>query len=122
MMTVLNIVFGLALLVAAAVQYNDPDSLVWIAVYALSGIACLAAAFGNATRPLAVVMLVICVAWGAFLFPAVPQWLANHPVSYIFDDASTTVAYMEHSRESLGLLMAAVMLVLSLLFKTKRAS
>jgi hypothetical protein len=122
LMKILNIVFGLALLLAGAVQYNDPDALYWIAVYALSGIACLAAAFGLGIRPLSLAMLVICVAWGLYLLPAVPQWLANHPIGYIFDATSTKVDYMEGSRESLGLLLAAVMLVVSLIFKTKRAS
>jgi hypothetical protein len=33
-------------LVAAAVQYNDPDPLRWMAIYGLAGLACLLALAG----------------------------------------------------------------------------
>jgi hypothetical protein len=117
---IVNLLFAVLLFLAAIVQYNDPDSLPWIGVYLLSAIACLGAALGWGLRPLAAAMLVVCLVWGLYLVPAVPQWLANHPVSYIFDDASTTVDYMEGSRESLGLLFAAAMLVISLIYRPSR--
>ncbi|MBK7948440.1 MAG: transmembrane 220 family protein [Deltaproteobacteria bacterium] len=95
--------FFLLFLLAVAVQYNDPDPLVWITGYGIAAGLSLAACFG--------------------LFPVLPNLLAGFGFSLWFLSFATTLpgapveaftsfkmtaASHEEPREAIGLLLAAV--------------
>ena len=73
----LPLVLGLAMLVCALLQLNDPDPLVWVGYYALVAVACTVAAY----RPLPAVlfwMLGAATAAGlALTLPGFVDWLTR---------------------------------------------
>jgi FtsH-binding integral membrane protein len=85
---------GLVFLFAAAVQYNDPDPLVWISVYLIAAAASLLPLVGHSTRWLALALAVVCLPWAVALALRV---LGRQPI-----------LESEEGREMLGLLLVVV--------------
>ena len=79
-MRIANAIFGAVLILFAVVQYNDPDALLWGAIYGLaafwSGVAALRPGL-FASRPLGA-LLGACLAAGfaglAWYWPDTPNW------------------------------------------------
>ena len=61
--TISNYFVALLFIFAAAVQYNDPDSIRWIALYTSAALACIYWLFGSYQRWVCGVVLLICVIW-----------------------------------------------------------
>jgi hypothetical protein len=100
-----NLVFAAAFLLAALVQYNDPDPWVWITVY-LVALGCALAFHRDRLHPafgLAVALLAL--AWALTLIPTV----VNHPpaLSDVFGDVKMYGPGVEEAREAGGLLLIA---------------
>ncbi|MCP5152081.1 MAG: transmembrane 220 family protein [Chromatiales bacterium] len=111
---VLAAVFALVALAMALVQLNDPDPIEWVAIYLAGAVVSAAGALGWQSRRVTLVLLLVAAVWSAWLSPAVPRWLANHPLAFIGSEASVSIDYMERSRECLGLLILVVMLAAQL--------
>ncbi|MYF96505.1 MAG: hypothetical protein F4210_13545 [Holophagales bacterium] len=77
----LPLLLGLAMLVFALLQINDPDPLIWVTYYAAIACACTIAAY----RPLPLVVflaLAAVTAAGVVLtLPGFIDWLLNRPTS-----------------------------------------
>ena len=65
-----NLVLLVAFTLSAAVQYNDPDALVWVAIYLAAAAMCLLQYRHNGRRWLPPALLVIALAWIATLLQA----------------------------------------------------
>ena len=101
----LNLVFAVAFLLAALVQYNDPDPWLWIGMYLLA-LACALAFHRDRLHPrfgLAVALLAL--AWALTLIPTV----VSHPpaLSDVFADVKMYGPGVEEAREAGGLLLVA---------------
>lgn len=77
----------------AGFQYNDPDPLIWIAVYGLAALGCLLFFFEQLHRQAAWAYVVVCVVGALYL---VVRVIADK--EFIFD---------EQGREMIGLLISA---------------
>ncbi len=86
-----NWTFLLLFILAAAVQYNDPDPIVWMAIYGLAAVACGLALAGRLPRLPAVLLSLAAFAWAATL--AVRVVGKQH------------LWYAEEGREMMGLLL-----------------
>lgn len=75
----------------AALQHNDPDVLIWLAVYGAAAIECVLFFMGRFPRLLGLAYMILCVLWAMYL--AVSVALSGE---FIFD---------ERGREMLGLLI-----------------
>jgi transmembrane protein TMEM220 len=101
------VVMALVLLCFAAVQYNDPDPVRWMAIY---GAACLASALAafrlrSAWLPAAVVGAV-ALAWAAYWCQGV---IGRHvDMGEVFAVTRMIDTSVEETRETLGLLIVAV--------------
>jgi hypothetical protein len=86
----------------AAVQFNDPDPLPWMALYlyvaALFGLA----AFGKFNRYTIWAGLAVCLIWMATLLPDFIHWLQMGAPS-IVTEMKATQPHIELTREFLGL-------------------
>lgn len=102
---VLAIVFGVLFLVSAGLQYNDPDPLVWVTIWGLSGLIALACAFDKV--PSAVPLFVGVAALIGFFY--------TYPEKFEgFEIGEGDIKNIEEGREAFGLLIIAiVMLVLA---------
>lgn len=99
-------------LIAAVLQYNDPDPLRWMAIYGLAALACLLALAGWLPRPLSALVGLAALAWAATLAPAV---VGRVSIGELFESFTMKSQSVEEAREMGGLLVvAAWMAVLAL--------
>ena len=90
--------------IAAAVQYNDPDPLRWIAIYGLAGLACLLALAGRLPRLAPVLVGLAALVWAATLAPGV---VGQVSIGDLFESYAMKSAPVEEGREMGGLLIVA---------------
>ena len=100
---------GLAVLLAAcaAVQYNDPDPVLWIGLYGAGSLLLVLAAAGWQARWAVLVVLLAYAAVGVTVLPGFVEWLLHHPGSDLTAPMSADSPHIEASREFVGLVIAA---------------
>ena len=112
-------VFGLLaalMALAAAVQYNDPDGLLWMLYYGVPGLwAGIAAARpGMLARPTSRVLLLVSVAAALVLtvlyWPPVSGWWRQDVWSMGMSDPNAA-ATAEQAREGMGIMIATAVLL-----------
>ena len=98
--------FGVLFLFAAVVQYNDPDPVRWMAIYAAASATSIAAARGT-RMPVAVPLVVAAVAtaWGLIL---VSGNRALNVYASMFSAWEMRSIPIEEAREASGLFIVAV--------------
>ncbi len=69
-MKVISAIMALLFLVAVAVQYNDPDPLLWMAFYLSVAVISITAAAGRFHWQSALAALLVALGWGLYLSPA----------------------------------------------------
>ena len=89
-----NWVFLLLFILAAAVQYNDPDPIGWMAIYAAAAVACALALRARLPRLYAALVALVAYAWAATLALRVV--------------GKQHLWYAEEGREMMGLLLVAI--------------
>jgi hypothetical protein len=111
MMKIVNGVFVLLFLSFAAVQYNDPDPLLWILIYLSMAALCALAVAGRYYRQVVLVLGVAFVIYAIVLAPGVLAWWQSPDRSLLFDDlAKMQYYYIEEAREFLGLAICLLVL------------
>ena len=94
--------FALVFVAAAALQWNDPDPLRWIAAYGAAAALALAALLGHVGFwPSACAAL----AFAGASVPLLPSLLASDAATYTSFEMTSTTA--EEAREAIGLLICA---------------
>lgn len=94
-----TLLFGLG----AAVQYNDPDSLLWIITYLLAALVSLLFALGKLNILIPMIGGVVCLIGFAVLYPSDFQG---------FDLNDGDIKTVELGREAFGLLITALVCLL----------
>jgi hypothetical protein len=94
------VLFGLA----AALQYNDPDPLRWMAIYGLAGLACLLALTGRLSRLPPVLVGLAALGWALTLAPGV---VGRVSLGELFESYAMKSSPVEEAREMGGLLLVA---------------
>jgi hypothetical protein len=105
---ILTALMGVYFLAAAALQYNDPDPVQWMAVYGAATLACALALARRLWRWYAVGVALVAGAWAAALAPAVIGHVAPRD---LFGEAGMLTPRVEEAREMLGLLSVVVWMV-----------
>lgn len=106
-----NIALTLWFLLNAAVQLNDPDPLLWIAIYGTVAIIAGLAVFTRFYLPFIAVTLAVCLGGSLYLLPSVLELFLHHEPGELITGMSPDRPYVEEARESLGLLIASVALI-----------
>lgn len=93
-----HVFFALLFLVAALVQWNDPDWLPWVAIYAAAALESTMAAFGRHERARSLVIALVALAWSLKLSASALEgsWVWN-----------------EVQRETGGVLLVALVMLLA---------
>lgn len=103
---------------AAALQFNDPDPIQWIAIYTAAAVLSVAmAARRRVPRALTVVVAVVAIAWAAFIALGGP---ASSEYRRMFDAWEMKSPSVEEAREASGLVIVAAWM--TVLFIRSRAS
>ncbi len=100
------LVFALLFLLAVAVQYNDPDALIWYIVYGLAAIASLLFFFGKLKYYMAALLCTAYLLGSFIVWPEVYEGLTI---------GEGDIVNVERGREAIGLLLiSAIMLIYAL--------
>ena len=104
LLKILNLIFLLAFLLAALLQYNDPDPIRWVAIYIAAATLCKLQHFKQITPIFPVLLLIICLAWIGMLVPSLTQGVAW---TDILDSLAMKTKAVEEAREIGGLVLVA---------------
>lgn len=102
----------------AVLQLNDPDGILWFAIYLIVASVCLLNNYINISKPILILIVILLLAYSAFHLSLFIEYLQSEHKEEIFGEMVYKKPYLEGSREFLGLLMAALG-VLYQLKKTK---
>lgn len=117
-MRFLDLLMALLLAFAAALQFNDPDPIQWIAIYTAACVLSLVMFFKRRVPSLmTILVLAIALAWAAtiaFGGPALSEY------EHMFDAWEMKSPSVEEAREASGLLIVAVWMIV-LTIRARRA-
>jgi hypothetical protein len=102
--TAANAVLLLAFLFSAAVQYNDPDPLRWMAVYGAAAAVCVAELLRRTRLAYPLAVAIVALGWAATIAPRV---IGAVRFTDMFAEFEMKNAGVEESREMYGLLIVA---------------
>ena len=108
-MRILNGILGVLLILFVAVQWNDPDGLVWMVIYGLGAVWCLLAAL----RPVVFAAGLIAALFGLCLAAAVAGmiWFWPKVTNWWDIDVWWPEVTGETSREGMGMMVLVVCLL-----------
>lgn len=100
-----NTLFLIIYLLSAAVQYNDPDGILWAGVYLCAAGMCIAKIRHRVQRWLPPLLLAISLLWIGFL---VPHIIGQTSLAEVFASISMQTKAVEEVREIGGLFLIAL--------------
>jgi hypothetical protein len=119
-MKIFNGSFAVVFLGFAALQYNDPDPLVWISIYMAMVAVCLLAFRKHYYTWITIALVFVYVGYAAILTPSLLVWWQSKDRGLLFDDlAKMQFPYIEETREFLGLLICLVVLAINHYYFTR---
>jgi hypothetical protein len=119
-MKITNLILAVMFLLFAFVQINDPDPLLWIAIYGSMAAVCVMSAFRYYVRPLLWIQMVGFLVYMIILWPGLKEWLQQENKGVLFDEGmKMQFLYIEESREFLGLLICVIVLVVTIVHSRK---
>jgi hypothetical protein len=105
-------------LCAAALQYNDPDPVRWMAIYGLAALVCGLSLAGRLPRPAPILVGLAALVWAATIVPGV---VGRVSVGDLFESLAMKSQFVEEAREMGGLLIVTGWMVLLSLVGPGRA-
>lgn len=105
MFAAFNILFLLAFVASALVQYNDPDALPWMLIYGAAALMCAAQYRKKPPRWLPLTVLVVSLAWSVALLPGVAGQVTP---GELVESAGMRTLEIEQAREVGGLGLVAL--------------
>ena len=122
MLKTFNVLSGLIFLACAALQWNDPDPLLWITLYVLAAISC-ALVFANINAAKFHIGLVVAyVIYAIYLFmteDGVLSWMLDHQFESLTRSMMASAPWIENTREFGGLMIMAVVCAINLLVQSQ---
>ena len=113
-MKIFNLVFCVLFIVAAALQYNDPDPWLWIPIYLYGAVLCWFA-FRNRYYSRAMVAgIVVYLGYAVYLFftdDGVADWIWKHGAENIAASMQASRPWIEDTREFFGLFILSFVLL-----------
>ena len=110
-MKVTNSIMAFLFMLSVAVQFNDPDPLVWVLVYAAAAIACVLYAFQRLNWLVPAVIALVSSLWAVYLFPEMIGNINDSSLSDIFNFFNMKTLGTELIREIGGLLIIVVWMI-----------
>ena len=117
-MKIFNIILTLIFILFAAVQYNDPDPIVWVPIYLFTAAICAYAAMGKYNTTFLLIGLIPIVLFMLSYIPAFVDWVKMGMPSVV-ETMKAEKPYVELTREFGGLVICVAVLVFQY-FQAKR--
>ena len=109
-MKILNLALAAIFVLFAAVQYNDPDPIHWMALYLFVAGVCGFAAFGKYNKYVLWAGMAVCAVWLALTAHDFIDWIKMGEPS-IVSEMKATEPHIELTREFLGVAICLVVLI-----------
>ncbi|HUR11506.1 MAG TPA: transmembrane 220 family protein [Flavitalea sp.] len=122
-MKIFNIIFCVLFIIAAALQYNDPDPYLWIPIYLYAAVLCWLAFRRRFYPRLYITGIILYAGYAVFLLlenNGVLDWFNNHAAENIASTMKATKPWIENTREFFGLLILIAVLLVNLIYARKR--
>ncbi len=122
-MKIFNLLFCLAFIAFAALQYNDPDPYLWVPIYLYAAILCWLA-FRDRFYPTAyiigIVLYTIYAIYKIFDKNGVIDWLTKHRAENIAETMKAEKPWVEETREFFGLAILIIVLLINYFYARRR--
>jgi hypothetical protein len=120
-MKFVNLVLAVMFIVFAFLQVNDPDPVHWILIYGAMAVVCILVAFRYYPIKIMIGLMIIYFAYSIYFLPGLSEWLGHENKGDLFDDlAKMEHAYIEESREFLGLMICNIVLLIQLVLSRRQ--
>lgn len=122
---VFNIVFAILFIIAAALQYNDPDPYIWMVIYLFAALMCVMAIRGRFYPASYTAAFIILGAYAVYLFfdkTGVLNWANEHSAENIAQSMKATKPWIEETREFFGLLIVLGTLLINRMYLKNRST
>ena len=119
-MKIANSLFTLLFLVAAFLQLNDPDPILWFNLYLSGAVICFLLLIRPVHPGVLGIALTVYTAYAFYLFispDGVLSWYIDHKAENITQSMKADKPWIEETREFFGLLILGSAVILNLLFK-----
>ncbi|MFD2516646.1 transmembrane 220 family protein [Salinimicrobium flavum] len=117
-MKITNILFSILFIIAAFLQLNDPDPLLWFLLYFSGVVICILGLTEREYPMLIWIVLTIYIIYSTYLLlspTGVLSWYRDHDAENIAQSMKTDKPWIEETREFFGLLLLIFSAVLNLL-------
>lgn len=114
---IFNYLFAFLFLVAAVLQYNDPDPVLWMPIYLFGAVLCFLAARHRFYPKAYVAGMILYGIYAGYLFfttDGVLDWMQEHDSENIAQTMKATKPWIEDTREFFGLLLLIAALAVNL--------
>ena len=116
----INLLFTLAFVLSALVQFNDPDPAQWIVIYSLAALVCVLGFFRSSTVWAPALVGAGALIWAVLLLPAAVQSNLELSLAAVFGSAAMKNERVEVVREIGGLLIVSFWMAY-LSFRSKKS-
>lgn len=119
-MKILDLLLALLFAAGAAVQYNDPDPLIWMLLYGGVALVATLALFGKHILPVTLLVALACAVGLGWSAPGFIEYITGHTNENLMQSMSAERPYIEKTREFLGMLIA-FLVALIYVFRARNA-
>lgn len=115
-MKIFNIVMAVLFVLFAALQYNDPDPLLWIAIYLFAAFLCLRALRMHFDKFLYLAGYVLLGIYAIYLLTdktGVLNWATDHNAENIAQTMKAEKPWIEETREFFGLIIILIVMIIN---------
>jgi hypothetical protein len=109
----IHLVFALCLLAFAALQFNDPDPIVWILFYGICATVPTLALFNRPTKAVFWIAVLLCIINLVFYASGAYNYFLHRTQEPLMQSMNPDKPYIEEAREFLGVLIALTFIVIS---------
>ena len=122
-MKIFNLVFALLFVVSAALQYNDPDPILWIPIYLYGAVLCLFAFRGKYFTTAMIIGISLYALYAIYLFftdEGVVDWVTKHEAESLTQSMKASSPWIEDTREFFGLCILSFVLLMDVLYAKRK--
>lgn len=122
-MKLFNFIFIILFIIAAILQYNDPDPYIWAPIYLYATFLCYKAIQKKYNPVLYVIGLAAYSVYAAILFfdkTGVLNWRSEHHAESIVQTMQATKPWIEETREFFGLVILIIVLLANMYWLSKK--
>jgi hypothetical protein len=106
-MKIVKIVFVILFLIAGALQYNDPDPLLWMAIYGFAAGVVIFDLAGKDVRKVYLYTIITFALFSLIYIPGVIDFIRQEQAGAIAKSMKAATPWIEETREFLGLIILA---------------